>query len=199
MVDTNQQVVEEARQRGETLTTRELLLLIEQHHRPEGPGVKKELLEAYNDTLAQDANIPYQEGQLLETIERDLTDSETWVGEDSFYSLGDGRISAFPAGWHETLGDSTDLRAYVDVMEEGLADEDTPANSQRGGMGTGVPESLLLEAAEAIGGITQDTAKDRLEEFRSEGSLVEDADQHPDARVSLSEEAEEMRDDWLEG
>lgn len=198
MVDTNQQVIEEARQRGETLTSRELLLLIEQYHRPRGPGVDRELLEAYDAEVARDDVIPYQEGQLLETVERHLGDDESWVDEETYYPVGDGRVSAFPAAWHEELGDTTDLRAYVDVIGNAMGGSDTDSDSQRGGMGTGVPEGLLLEAARAVGGLDRETAKSRLEERRDAGELVQDADQHPDARVHLSEDTEEMRDGWLE-
>lgn len=198
MVDTNQQVIEEARQRGDTLTSRELLLLIEQYHRPGGPGVGRELLEAYDAEVARDDVIPYQEGQLLETVERHLGDDESWVDEETYYPVGDDRVSTFPAAWHDELGDTTDLRAYVDVIGNAIGGSDTDSDSQRGRMGTGVPEGLLLEAARAVGGLDSETAKSRLEERRDAGELVEDADQHPNARVHLSEDTEAMRDGWLE-
>lgn len=198
MVDTNQQVIEEARQRGDTLTSRELLLLIEQYHRPGGPGVGRELLEAYDAEVARDDVIPYQEGQLLETVERHLGDDESWVDEETYYPVGDDRVSTFPAAWHDELGDTTDLRAYVDVIGNAMGGSGTDSDSQRGRMGTGVPEGLLLEAARAVGGLDSETAKSRLEERRDAGELVEDADQHPNARVHLSEDTEAMRDGWLE-
>ncbi len=198
MADTNRQVIEEARQRGETLTSRELLLLIERYHHPEGPGVDEELLRAYDAEAAGDDIVPFKEGQLVEAVDRRLADEEEWVDEETYYPVGDDRISAFPASWHDTLGDTTDLRAYVDVIGDALVGDDTDADSRRGGVGTGVPEGLLLEAAAAIGGLDEETAKSRLEERRDEGSLVEDADQHPNARVHLSEEAEGMRDELLE-
>lgn len=198
MVDTNQQVIEEARQRGDTLTSRELLLLIERYHQPGEPGVDQEVLEAYDAELARDDVIPYQEGQFLGSIERDLGDDESWVGEGTYYPVGDGRISAFPAAWHDELGDTADMRAYVDVIGNAMGGSDTDSDSQHGGRGTGVPEELLLEAARAVGGLDQETAKSRLEERRDAGELVQDADQHPDARVHLSEDTDEMRDDSLE-
>lgn len=199
MVDTNQQVIEEARQRGETLTSRELLLLIERYHRPEGPGVDGELLDAYDDAAARDDIIPYKEGQLREAVERKLTDEETWVDEESYYPVGDGRVSAFPAAWHDKLSDTNDLRAYVDLIGEEMGRSGTDSDSQSGGIGTGVPEGLLLKAVTAIGGLDQETVKSRLEEHRDAGELVEDADQHPNARIHLPEDTDEMRDDWLEG
>ena len=198
MVDTNQQVIEEARQRDDMLTSRELLLMIERQHRPDGPGVDQELLDAYDDAVGRDEAIPFEEGELRESVERRLSDDETWVDEDTYYRLGDGRISVFPAEWHDALGDTTDLRAYVDVIGEGMGASGPGNDSQRGGLGTGVPEGLLLEAATVIGGLDQGTAKDRLEQHRADGDLVEDADQHPDARVHLAEDAEGLRDDSLE-
>lgn len=198
MAEINQQVVADARQRGETLTSRELLLLIERYHRTTGPGVDRELIDAYDDAVADDEAIPFTEGQFREEVDHHLGD-EDWAGTDTFYPVGEDRISAFPAEWHDTLEDSTDLRAYVDVIEESMADADTAADAPGGGLGTGVPEELLIDAAAAIGGLDRETAKDRLERHRNDGELVQDADQHPDARVYLSEETEGMRDDWLEG
>lgn len=198
MVDTNQQVIEEARQRGETLTSRKLLLLVEQYHRSGSPGVDRDLLDAYDAAAARDDAIPFKEGQLSEAVSRDLVDDESWAGEDVYYPVGDDRISTFPAEWHDVLGDTTDVRAYVDVIGEAMADSGTGADSQRGGIGTGVPEGLVLEAMAVIGGLDQETAKDRLEQRRDDGELVEDADQHPDARIHLAEDAEWMRDDSLE-
>lgn len=198
MVDTNQQVMEEARQRDDMLTSREMLLMIERQHRPDGPGVDQELLDAYDDAVGRDAAIPFEEGELRESVERRLSDDERWVDEDTYYRLGDDRISVFPAEWHDALGDTTDLRAYVDVIGEGMGTSGPGDDSQRGGFGTGVPEGLLLEAATVIGGLDQATAKDRLEQRRDDGDLVEDADQHPNARVHLADDVEGMRDDSLE-
>lgn len=197
MVDTNEQVIAEAQQRGETLTERELVALIERYHRTEGPGVDRDLVEAYDTAVADEEIAPFAEGELQETLDRHLGDSDTWVDAETYYPVGDGRVSVFPAEWHDALGDSTDLRAYVDVIEEAMADEDTGTESPYGGLGTGVPEGLLLDAVAAIGGLDRETAKDRLERRRNDGELVQDADQHPDARVYLSEETDDMRDDWL--
>lgn len=198
MVDTNQQVIEEARQRDDMLTSREMLLMIERQHRPDGPGVDQELLDAYDDAVGRDAAIPFEEGELRESVERRLSDDERWVDEDTYYRLGDGRISVFPAEWHDALGDTRDVREYVDVIGEAMGESGPGADSRRGGVGTGVPEGLVLEAASVIGGLDQGTAKERLEQRRDDGELVEDADQHPNARIHLAEDAEWMRDDSLQ-
>ena len=199
MVDINQQVLEEARRRDDMLTSRELLLMIERYHRSDGPGVDQELLDAYDEAVGRDEAIPFEEGELRESVERRSSDDESWVDEETYYRLGDGRISTFPAAWHEALGDTADIRAYVDVLGEGMGELGPGDDSQRGGLGTGVPEGFVLEAAMVIGGIDQETAKERFEQRRADGDLVEDADQHPDARIHLADDVEGMRDDSLEG
>lgn len=198
MVDTNQQVLKEAQRRDDMLTSRELLLMIERYHRSDGRGIDQELIDAYDDAVGRDEAIPFEEGEFRESVERRLSDEETWVDEDTYYRLGDDRISTFPAEWHETLGDTTDIRAYVDVIGEGMGESGPGDGAQRGGLGTGVPEGIVLEAAMVIGGIDQETAQERLEQRRADGDLVEDADQHPDARIHLAEDVEGMRDDSLE-
>lgn len=196
MTDPNEQVLEEARQYGETLTTRELLLLIERDH--PGAGVDEGTLAAYDEAIADDGVVPFAEGHLRSSVDENLTTDEQWHDTDTYYDVGDGRISLFPKRWHDRLADSDDLREYVAIIEAASADEESAADLPRGGNGTGVPESLLLDAMIAIDGIEREAAKERLERERRDGKLVQDADQHPDARVYLSEESEEMRDDWLD-
>lgn len=198
MTDPSEQVLEEARQHGETLTGRELVRMIERFHRPEGPGITRETLEAYDRAVAADDALPFVEGQLTSTVEDDLSEGEQWHDADAYYALGDGRVSLFPRAWHERLADSTDLREYVAVIEDDTASEATEPDVPQGGVGTGVPEQLLLDAIVVIDGVERGEAKERLERDRRDGKLVQDADQHPDARVSLPDEAEDMRDDWLD-
>ena len=57
---------------------------------------------------------------------------------------------------------------------------------------TVVPESTLLDAMVTIGGVDRDTAKGNLEARRMDGTVVEDADQHPDANVFLAEERDDL-------
>lgn len=207
MVETNEQVLEEARQRGETLLTREFVALIERHHLHE-QGVSREMLEAYDEAIGNDDVIPFEVGEVTSAVENRSLDEETWVDDEALYTIGNDRVSVFPARWHEKLGDTTDLRAYVSVIEdaiEGDADPDSEepqggmGSSVGGGLGSGVPEQVLLDAVAIISGTDRETVKDQLEERRTNGELVQDADQHPEARVYLSEETEDMQDDWLEG
>lgn len=198
MTDTSEQVLEEARQHGETLTARELVRMIERFHRPEGPGITHETVQAYDEAIAADAVLPFAEGQLTSSIEEKLSDGERWHDPEAYYALDDDRISIFPKAWHDRLVDTDDIREYVAVIEDDTTSEATESKAPGGGIGTGVPEQLLLNAIIVIDGVERETAKTRLESDRRDGGLVQDADQHPDARVYLSEDAEELRDDWLD-
>ncbi len=189
----NDGVVQDANERGEKLLPGDFLLWIEREHAEEGPGVSEELFRAYEEALsAQRAS--FEPGELRSSLEETLVDSESWVDDDAVYALGNGRISTFPAAWHDRLRDSGDLREYVAVIEDATIDDEIAT----GGRGPGVPEGLLLDAASVIGGIDREVAKERLERHRDDGALIQDADQHPDARVYLGEEVRDMRDPWLE-
>ncbi len=189
----NDGVVQDANERGEKLLPEDFLLWIEREHVAEGPGVTAERFRAYEEALsAQRAS--FEPGELRSSLEETRVDSETWVDDDAVYALGGDRISTFPAVWHDRLADSDDLREYVAVIEEATSDTEISA----GGRGPGVPEGLLLDAATVIGGLDREVAKERLERLRDDGDLVQDADQHPDARVYLGEEVRDMRDPWLE-
>lgn len=198
MAEPNQQALEEARQYGETLTARELLRIVERYHRPEGPGIDRETLDAYDRAVAADDILPFAEGEFRSTVEDGLSTVEGWHDAEAYYALDDDRVSLSPRRWHERLGESGDIREYVAVIEDDTASEATEPDAPKGGIGTGVPESLLLDAIIVIDGVEREEAKDRLERDRRDGELVQDADQHPNARVYLTEEAEAMRDDWLD-
>lgn len=198
MADPNEQALEEARQYGETLTVRELVRTIEQHHRSEGSGIGRETIAAYDRAVGDDDTIPFTEGELRSEVEENLSKSEGWDDAEAYYTIDDDRVSLFPRRWHDELAASDDVRKYVAVIEDDTADEDTEPDVPKGGIGTGVPEEILLDAIIVIDGLAHEEAKERLEHERRDGNLVEDADQHPDARVYLTEEAEGMRDDWLD-
>lgn len=198
MAESNQQALEEARQYGETLTVRELIRIVERYHHPDGPGIDRETLDAYDRAVAADDVLPFAEGQVRSTVEDGLSTDEEWHDAEAYYDIGDDRVSLFPRRWHDRLGESDDIREYVAVIEDDTASESAESDTPTGGIGTGVPEELLLNAIVVIDGVEREEAKERLERHRRDGELVEDADQHPDARVYLTEEAEGMRDDWLD-
>lgn len=198
MVEPNERVLEEARHRGDALLVGELVALIERYHTDERRGVTRETLAAYEEAIAEEGVVPYDSGDVRSEVEERLVASETWEDADAFYEVGDGHVSVFPARLHDRLEGETDLREYVRVLEESTADDAASSETGHGGVGTGVPEGILLDAAAIISDVDRGEAKDRLERLRDEGELVQDADQHPDARVYLGEEVEEMRDDTLE-
>lgn len=199
MVTPNEQVIADARQRGETLTSRELLLLIERHHRTRNRGIDHTTIDMYDERAGRDDIIPFGEQQFTSAITDNLTDSETWEGSRRYYALDENRVSAFPTQWHETLDGEDDLRVYVDVIETAMANSETTTDSSRGGMGSGVPERLLLNTVTVMSTMDRNGAKEQLERRRDDGDLIEDADQHPDARVYLPEDrdADALRSGWI--
>jgi hypothetical protein len=189
----NDGVVQDANERGEKLLAEDFLLWIEREHAEEGPGVTEDRFRSYEEALSEQ-RASFDPGELRSSLDETMVDSEAWVDDDAVYALGGDRISTFPAAWHDRLADSDDLREYVAVIEEATSDTEIST----GGRGPGVPEGLLLDAASVIGGLDREVAKERLERLRDDGDLVQDADQHPDARVYLGEEVRDMRDPWLE-
>lgn len=179
MVEPNDRVVDEFGHRGDSLLVDEFLSLVERHHPTDGPGVGWDVVETYAATLDEEGVSELDGSVILERIESKRTNSETWVNDEVIYDLGDGRVSRFPAAWHDRLGESEDLVAFVEFLT------DAEASIGQGGAGRGVPEELLLDTASIVGGFDREEAKARLEGLRRDGPLAEDADQHPNARVRL--------------
>lgn len=180
MTDLDERVLNEARQQGSNLLTEELLALIERHHPHETPGVTRETVGRYADALADTQAYEFDPTAFDDELTKRLTDAETWQGRTALYALDDDRVSVYPARWHDRLGGSTDVREFVRFLlerEAFLADLDS------GGAGHGIPEDTLLDVVAVVGRIDREDAKATLERHRAEGELVEDADQHPDARV----------------
>ncbi|WP_135822865.1 hypothetical protein [Halostella litorea] len=181
MVELSDHVVGEFGHRGDSLLVDEFLSLIERHHPTDGPGVDRSVVEAYAATLDERGVSQLDGDVILERVESKRTDSGTWVDDDAIYDIGDGRVSTFPAAWHDRLGGSTDVVAFVEFLT------DREASIGQGGAGAGVPEELLLDVVAVVGGLDREDAKAKLEELRRSGPLAEDADQHPNARVRLEE------------
>ena len=179
----NDYVIEQAEREGESLLIRELLLYIERYHEDDRPGVSREVLEGYVESLAEKNVFSRAPNNVIEQIDQRTVDSETWAGRDQFYPVGTDRVSNYPKRWHEQIGPDDDLRDVVRVMTEDI--KTSPHDTNLGGKGRGIPEVMLLDAATALAGYDRDDAKTELEEWRDRGELVEDADQHREARVRL--------------
>ena len=187
MADADEDVVSGIAQRGRNLLADEVIGLIERRDTTEDPGVPRETLDAYADALAERPNFDVDPEQFSGAIDERLTDAENWAGTDTLYDL-DGRISAYPPAWHEELGGSTDVEAYLTLVEE--ASTDSGEESLDTGTGEGVSEEWLLDAVTTVGRVKRDEAKEALEAARSEGQIDEGPDQHPGAGVRIAERDE---------
>ena len=185
-------VVDEIVHRGPA-TTRRTVQLIERGHRHER-GVELDTLDDYVDALAERRDFAFDPDDFYAELEDGLVDDEEWVDEDKLYRVGDDRISRYPKRWHDELGGSDDVEAFVRL----LADTGFAESVGQSGAGGGIDEEALLEVVAAVGRVPKDDAKAKLEALRDEGVLVEDADTHPHAGVYLAEEAEELRDPALD-
>ncbi|XVH30571.1 hypothetical protein ACNS7O_09185 [Haloferacaceae archaeon DSL9] len=184
MADVNEHVIEEAGSRGETLLATDLIRLIERYDT--GPGVPQPRLNDYVEFLGDNG---FDEETLRSGLDQRVTDSRSWTDEESIYELENGDISAYPQRWHDELAGVNDIASYVAVMTT------DPENSedayQSGGIGEGVPEGVLVKAATVFGDYDYDLAKGELDKLRKEGYLGADADQHPSARILLTEKGRE--------
>lgn len=191
MAEIDDAVIEEAVHEGATMSTRDLVSLIERYHR-ERPGVPRETVASYARALADRRDYSFDADGFLETVESSLTDAESWEGTDRFYRLGDGRISLYPARWHEELGGSTDPVAYLRFLRS-AAPEFASAH-QDGGVSPGVPERVLVDLLQVIGRADRETAAAAVQEGLDDGALGEAADQHPNAGVYLADESADEGD-----
>lgn len=191
MAELNDHVLDEAGRRGQSLLVRELLVLVERHHPTDEPGVDRELLVEYVDALQEPTRVGFDADEALAIVDEKRSDAERWVDDGTIYAVGEDRVSAFPRRWHDELRGETDLKRYVAVLQE---DVSRAFDEGDGGRGRGVPEQTLLSAASAIGPMSREDAKERLEALRADGELVEDADQHPQAGVQLDERTDTEQD-----
>lgn len=196
MVEVDERVLAEATHRSQNLLMEELVKLIERYHSHEQPGVSQGTLEAYAQALEEEPNYEFDAEAFLSTVDERLTDTKTWYSDDALYEIDATRVSVYPPQWHEELGGSTDLRAYVQFLVD--TDSGFQSDTASGGAGRGVPEQVLLDIVSVVGRVDRDTVKARLEDLRDRGELVQDADQHPNARVRLAECPDNLRDSSLE-
>jgi hypothetical protein len=196
MADINERIVAEADDRGGSLLVDEFVRLVEQYHPHDRPGIAWDTLEAYTEAMeGTDFGHSHDMDGFLDTVDDRLVDGDSAYTADAFYRLDD-RISAYPRDWHDALGGETDLREFVRFLA--AIDPEGESGADLGGVGRGVPEQVLLDAAGIVGRTDPETVKSRLEDLRERGELVEDADQHPNARVRLPENADNLRDSSID-
>jgi hypothetical protein len=182
-MDLDDAVLEEAANRGDQLLAGKLVTLAEKRH-DGGPGVPRSLVEAYVDALDEDS---VDAERLRDDLEAHLADDREAPTEAAVYDVGDGRVSGYPAAWHERLEPDDSLAEYVAVMTR-------TAESPKSAASRGVAKDDLLAAAEVLSDRSREDARVELRDLRGDGVLVADADQHPRAGVSLAEDVDFEKD-----
>jgi hypothetical protein len=196
MAEVNDAIVEEILQDSQNLLLREVVTLIEREH-PDAattPGITREALTAYAQEFGEDTAFRAGPEEFRASINDRLTDSETWVDNDVLYELNDDRVSVYPSRWHDAFDSDADIPSFLEFLQDEANIDD---DFNRGGAGDGMPEGKLIEIVSVVGRTDPETVKTRIEALRDEGVLVEDADQHPNARVQL-QERDDRRDPSLE-
>jgi hypothetical protein len=197
VTDINERILTEADDRGGSLLADDFVRLVEQYHPHDRPGIAWDTLEAYTEALeGTDFGHTHEMDGFLDAVDEHLVDGDSKYTTDVLYRLDDDRVSVYPAHWHDELGGATDLREYVRFLA--AIDPDGESGADLGGSGRGVPEQVLLDAAGIIGRTDPETVKSRLEDLRQQGDLVERADQHPNARIRLPENADNFRDSSID-
>jgi hypothetical protein len=193
MPEIDPDVIDEVLDRTQTVGIGELITLIERAH-PETSGLSRETLASYTYALGDAPSDPFDREALRAAIDDRLIETDTWATDKAFYAFDD-RISVYPPRWHEELGGTTDIPAYIRFIEDEVTGGETAITSAS--PGDGIPEGDLLDIVSIVGRTDKETAKARLEHHRDTGDLTEAPDQHPDARVSLRERTD-RRDSMLE-
>lgn len=174
----------------------DLVRLIERRH-DERAGVPRDVIREYARTLESRRDFSFSADAFVRTVDDRVTDADSWNGYDVFYSLDADRISQYPSRWHDRLGDSLDVEAYLAFIQD-----DAPEfgdDTGHSGAGSGIPEDTLLDVMAVVGRVDREEAKAALQQARDRGDVVEDVDQHPQADVYLRDEADDLRDETLDG
>ncbi|MDS0259870.1 hypothetical protein NDI56_10745 [Haloarcula sp. S1CR25-12] len=183
MVELDQRAIDEAVHEGESMRPRELVDLFERYH-DDRPGIPEATLEAYARELADRDEVSFDADGFLDTVSERLTDSDGWVADgERLYALDEGRISQYPATWHDRLGGERDPATYIRFFEEMAPSFLTEDRGDR----RGIKADRLLDVVSVVGGMSRKSAKAAIESARDDGRVVEDADQHPKAGVYLAE------------
>ncbi|WP_137287068.1 hypothetical protein [Halorussus salinisoli] len=181
MVSVDTDLADELSHHDDFFTARELVQYLERHHPVEGPGVPRDLVEAYAEELE------YDRDRFETSLDDRLTDARTWQPGDRLYRI-DGNLSIYPVSWHERLADTTDLSEYVNVMLESVK---APEAVELDRSDLGVTQDDLLTAVEIIGEMDRGAARKTLKNQRLEGSIVLYAFQNPEEIVRLPQERRE--------
>lgn len=196
MPEVNESVVDEMTSRSQNLLLGEVLMLIERKHTHEEPGIARDTIDAYAQVFGEDVAFEFDGDEFRTAIDDRVTDTETWASNDVFYDVADDRVSVYPQHWHDALGGSDDIPAYLRFLQNEVSGVEDDFTS--GASGSGVPEDVLLDIVSVVGRTDRETVKARIQTLREEGVLAEDADQHPEARVQLRDYDENRRDGMLE-
>ena len=152
---------------NQTLRLDGLLVLIERYHSHARPGVPRETLDRYAEPFSASVGGQPDVDAFHEEVDSRLTDSRTWSGKDSIYRLDSGRISRYPATWHDRLGDTTDVRRYVAFLQEEASE--FKSDIGQGGAGPGIPEQPLLDAIAVTGRTDRAAVTTELAALRNRG------------------------------
>lgn len=185
MAEPDQAVIDEAVHEGDSMTHGELFDLIERSD-DEYPGVDPEVVETYARELAAREDYAFDAEGFLDIVDERRVDEEEWAGPDHVYELDGDRLSQYPPAWHEELGGSTDAAEYVRFVTE--AEPMFIEELSRGGAGEGIPEDTLVRLIATVGRVGKDDARAAIEEARDRGDIVEETEQHPQARVYLADD-----------
>lgn len=177
MVSTDEAVVSELESQRQTLMLDGAVRLVEQEHPDVGAGVERERFEAYLDAMT------YGRDAFPSSLEEILVDADLWQGGGHVYRLADDRVSYYPPRWHAELRETPDLREYVRVM--GADAMETEGGDREAVTDDGVLKEMVLDAAVAIGGMTQEDARDQLKELKAEDEVREYPAQHANPWVQL--------------
>lgn len=180
MVSVDTDLANQLSHHDDYFAARDLVEYLERHHPVEGPGVPRDLVEAYADELE------YDRERFDDSLDDRLTDARSWQPGDRLYRI-DGNVSVYPPSWHERLAGSTDLAEYVDVMLESVK---APEGVEVDRSDLGVAQADLLTAAEIIGELDRGEATALLKNQRLGGSLVLYAFQNPEELVRLPKDDE---------
>jgi hypothetical protein len=155
------------------------------------PGIERGRLVAYAEELDERQESDLDFGAFESELSNQVTDADGWADEAAVYRLGDDRVSRYPPAWHDELGGSTDVAAYVAFLKDSDAPYVTGDEEVAGG--PNISQQDLVDIVEVIGNAETEDVRTALREAREAGDIVQAADQHPDGRIYLPEDAGDIK------